>query len=137
MYLQLLYKRWYTIQKPDLRSKWYYQLHEGEKRRAWKIVTNQSPQLFDIDGNACRHSHNKVKQFCKPFECFDIHWDIMSFWHTGILSILSFWHNDILAFWVHWKKFVLYWMYHLENLLREEAIVGFLFLIAFPLIWLW
>ena len=68
-------------------SQIYYQLHEGEKRRAWKIVTNQSPQLFDIDGNACRHSHNKVKQFCKPFECFDIHWDIM--YSTGILGSLK------------------------------------------------
>ena len=87
MYLQLLYKRWYTIQKPDLKSKWYYQLHEGEKRRAWKIVTNQSLQLFDIYGDACRHSHNTLKQFCKPFECFDIHWDIM--YSTGILGSLK------------------------------------------------
>ena len=51
------------------------------ERRAWKIVTKQSPQLLDIDDDVCHHTHNTVKHYCKPFECFvekwinDIHWD--------------------------------------------------------------
>ena len=94
------------------------QLHEGEKRRAWKIVTKQSPQLFNIDGDACHHFHNTVKQFCKPFKCFDIQWK----------------QSVVLIFWIRWKRFVLYWIYRLQNLRGSHC---FPFLIAFPLIWLW
>ena len=45
------------------------------------MLRSKAPQLLGIDGNACHHIYNTVKQFCKPFECFvekwidAIHWD--------------------------------------------------------------
>ena len=65
----------------------------GKRTGLEKLLRSKAPQLLDIDGDVCYHTHNTVKQVCKPFECFvekwinDIHWGTK--YSTNILDSLK------------------------------------------------
>ena len=46
------------------------------------MLRSKAPQLLDIDGGACHHIHNTVKQLCKPFKCFVEKWIDNIHWYT-------------------------------------------------------
>ena len=117
MYLQLLYKRWYTIRKPDLRP-------------------------CDMINYSIRGKRGGLEKFLlsKVCNCLilmvalaiiaAIRWSNS----VNLSHALTFvgTQSKVLIFWIRWKRFVLYWINCLENLLRVEAINRFPFLIPFP-----
>ena len=46
------------------------------------LLRRKAPQLLDIDGEVFHRIHNTVKQFCKPFKCFDDKWIDYIHWGT-------------------------------------------------------
>ena len=46
------------------------------------LLRSKAQQLLDIDGKVCHRIHNTVKQFCKPFKCFDDKWIVYIHWDT-------------------------------------------------------